>query len=316
MTGKTRLVFVARWARRDMGSSRMRINQLAAHMRRFHAEDYDTRVAYVSREQKLWVKAWVAAQPKGSIYVFSKYAALGWEPEDFERLRRKSRAIFVDYVDLDVKYMVPHGVDGHIATSHIGAHMLRKHQEALKAAGQTVSGDIHVVLHNYDAALDQITLTPPDHLSVVFFGSPAAAATSPEILRQITVLEAGLKPSFDRNVGKLGAFNCHYCVRPAMPDEDDRSFRPFTKGITAAACNSVILTNRQTDDAVELLGEDYPYMLADTSEKTLNDGFGFLKESFDGRPWHDAMERVMALKQKTSHKGIAAQLHTAIQSVN
>ncbi|MBC6436900.1 MAG: hypothetical protein GDA52_01895 [Rhodobacteraceae bacterium] len=166
---KPRLIFVVRWSSRGMGSSIMRVTQLAAHMRRFHGDDYDVRVAYVSRAHKLWVRAWLAAHPRDSIYFCSKYVASGWPPEAFERLRRKAIAVLVDYVDLAVGRMVPFGVDAHIATSFAGTRALQRKQDAMRTAGQKVGGAIHTVLHNYDVALDTLRFTPPRNCRLRFW---------------------------------------------------------------------------------------------------------------------------------------------------
>jgi len=298
-----------------MGSSVMRINQLAGHMRRYYSDQYETRVAYVSRARKIWVKAWIAAQPHDTVYVFSKHVASGWSPEDFDRLRRKSLGILVDYVDLAVRHMVPYGVDAHLATSYAGAAAMQARQDRLRTEGKRTQGGVHVVLHNYDAALDGIAMTPPQELAVAYFGTPGACPVTPHIAPSITVLDAGSKDAFDRNLNRLGQFNCHYCARSDFPDDPDRTYRPFTKGITAAACNAVVLTNRNVDDAVRLLGSDYPYMLDDIEPATLDEGFRFLQETYRGQPWNDALDRVMTLKDRTSHRSVAGMLHNVVRTI-
>ncbi|MBC6436901.1 MAG: hypothetical protein GDA52_01900 [Rhodobacteraceae bacterium] len=105
-------------------------------------------------------------------------------------------------------------------------------------------------------------------------------------------------------------------MRPDYADDPDRSIPPFTKGITAAACNAGILTNRNVDDALDLLGEDYPYMLDDIDDSSLNEGFRYLKDTYGDTPWQEALDRVMELKNRTSHQSIAAQLHSVIQAVS
>ena len=313
---KPRLVFVARRSARKWGSQNMRVHQLARHMQCFHGDVYEVCINFISRRfWKIGSKAWVAMQPRDSIYFISKHVVRAWNSEDLDCLRRKAMAVLVDYVDLEVRHMRPSGVDAHIAASFAGARALQKKQERMRAAGQKVEGSIHTVLHNYDSAIDGLQFPPTPKLSAVFLGAMHNFVTTPQIAPEITVLDAYQRAAFKRNVGRLAQFNCHWCVRPDQGADPDRQVSPFTKGITATACNAVIITNHQVDDALELLGGDYPYMLDSIDAKTLNEGFRRLKETYGGTPWRSALERVMPLKEHTSHQSIAGQLHAVIRGV-
>ncbi|MBF9034962.1 hypothetical protein HKCCE2091_11990 [Rhodobacterales bacterium HKCCE2091] len=308
---RQRLVFLYRWSRRNMGGSQMRVQQLAAHMRRFHGDTYDVRVLPMAAGWKPWSRLWVAAEPAGGVYVFSKNLIAGWRPEDYERLRAKAAAVLIDYVDLKLSHAPVTSVDCHISTSYAGADAIRARLEA-----EGGEGEVATVLHNYDVALDSVPVDPPeDELAMAYLGTPTAAPWTPLIERNTTVLDGSNPTTFNRDVQRIGAFNTHYCVRKRMPDDPLRSFRPFTKGVTAAALGAVVITDRNADDAERLLGSDYPFLLPDNAPETIDDGFRRMRDSFGGPLWRRAQDRIERLRQRTSHEAIARSLHGTIRSV-
>lgn len=294
----------------------MRVTQLSRHIKRYFGDIYDVSLNPLGYGDKFWTKAWIAAQPKGNVYVISKYTIIKWHPEMLDLLRRKAAAILVDYVDLPMDYVPDWGIDCHITTSFAGADGMRARQAELRAAGKKTGGEVATVLHNYDAAIDAVTPDPPtEKLAICYLGRRDFTPTEPEFENEITFLDGSSRAGFERDIARIGAFNCHYCVRSPMQGEHVRSWRPFTKGITAAALNSVIITNRQAHDAETLLGADYPFLVDDIERASLLAGMNHLRDSFGGPEWTRALERVMDLKARSTHRAIAGQLHEAIQSV-
>ncbi|NNV68782.1 MULTISPECIES: hypothetical protein [unclassified Roseobacter] len=302
-----------------MGSSVMRVSQMASHMQRFYGDKFDVVTRPVSNAQKAWTKAWVALEPKNSVYIFSKNAVLGWKSEDLDRLRRKASAILVDYVDLKISEGPTWGVDCHIATSFVGADALRARLARLNKKGRRTSGTVATVLHNYDSALDYVERRHLDQLRIGFLGSSHNSPTTPEFESKITFLDASSRSAFLSSVDQLGQFNCHYCVRPpkadALAGDPDRSYRPFTKGVSAAALGAVVFSNRAVDDVIPLLGDDYPYLADDLSADALNEGIRHLFDSFGGPEWATALDRMEHLRSRTTHHAIATQLSEAIAHV-
>lgn len=293
----------------------MRVIQLSEHMRRFHGGSYDVHHTVVSRSGRALARAWLTTRYPDAIFLFSKWACIGWAPEDFEWIRKRALAVLVDYVDNPIEGLVPYGIDGHIAASYTGADLLRAEQVSKAAAGNKISGAIHVVLHNYDVAIDQIRRgAPTDRLAMAYLGTRQVMQSVPGIDQALTFLDAGSTQAFRENVGRLGAFNCHYGVRNPRGKGGKLRANPFTKGATAAACDAVILTDRMTEDAVAQLGEDYPYLLPDSSIETIQEGLAFLEDSFNGPEWHIAKDYMRRLKDRVSHRSIANQLDRAIRA--
>lgn len=297
-----------------MGSSVMRSQQLAHHMQLHFGAEYDVERVFTSRNIRKIQQKWLGFRYPGAAYVFSKYAAASWKDEDYLNLKKNASAILIDYVDSPVRSLVRQGVDVHISTSLTGARMMRDFIAASKDS--PFDGTVDVVLHNYDAAIRENCVDRDlSGLSLAYLGSRDMTTTTELADGMVTFLDAGSPQAFLRSIEGLGRFNAHYCVRRSVKEDPGRVPKPFTKGVTAAACGAVILTDRGTDDAVDLLGDDYPFLIASNSAAHIDEGLRHMNEAFGERNWDIAVERMRGLHEKTSHRAIARQLHHAIKSV-
>lgn len=87
----------------------------------------------------------------------------------------------------------------------------------------------------------------------------------------------------------------------------ERGYKPFTKGFTAAACNANILVNRDVDDAVEMLGSDYPF-LTDPTPESITETFRLAQDSYGGPIWRDALNRMEVMRATVEPTALARQL--------
>ena len=65
----------------------------------------------------------------------------------------------------------------------------------------------------------------------------------------------------------LPDYNAHWIVRRRGKAHD--GWKPFLKGFVAARCNAVVITGRDDDDALQYLGDDYPFYVRGTDAATL-----------------------------------------------
>ncbi|PWE28770.1 hypothetical protein DDZ14_18780 [Maritimibacter sp. 55A14] len=102
-----------------------------------------------------------------------------------------------------------------------------------------------------------------------YIGDLQNALIPPGISDEVERVDVSYARDFTRSLARIGGFTLHYGVRPLPMSTSPgaRQYKPFTKGFTAAACASNILVNREADDAVALLGDDYPARVAE-SERT------------------------------------------------
>lgn len=299
-----------------MGSSVMRQAQLSKHMKRYFDDVYDVSAAYISSNGKALICNSLHYRFPDATFVFSKMAANIWRSKDFGRLRKRARAILVDYVDAPISRVRISGVDVHLVTSHAGARLWQRHKEALAAKGERVEGRVAVVLHNYDDYLDTIPPAPTfDACRIAYLGDASKTVVTPTVQDMVTFLPAETRDVFERNIGRIGAFNAHFGVRRGRGANEPDVASPFTKGITAAALGAPILTDRGTDDAQELLGADYPFLISDNAPETIDEGLRYMHDAYGGSDWIDALARMADLRNKTTHRAICGQLHEVIQSV-
>lgn len=96
-------------------------------------------------------------------------------------------------------------------------------------------------------------------------------------------------------------FNAHLSVR-RTPRE--RLYKPNAKVSTAAACEAVLVTTRDCA-SLELLGEDYPFYLEGSELPDILEGLEKARALFGGPEWHDALERLRALKDQLAIDRVA-----------
>ncbi len=315
MARRIPVVFLNRYSRRNMGSSVMRVDQLSAHLAAHFGDRYRVSTQYVSNKAKAFQALKLAVRNPNAVYVFSKNAAWGWSGADMRRLRRSARAILVDYVDMPITEMIPHGVDCHLSTTYAGLSKQKEWVEQSAAQGIQIDGQHAPVLHNYDTALDQ--LPPPlpmDEFRMAFFGTPALFPHSPLADRHATLLDGSSPQTFQASLAQIMQFNAHLCVRVGERIDGKWVVKPATKLATAAACGAVVLADRKTPDAVHHLGADYPFLIDDSQPATIDAGLTAMMAAFGTETWALARHRVDAMRANFSHATIAAQLHDAIQS--
>ena len=311
---KQKLIFIDRWSRRKMGSSVMRVQQLSDHMRRFHGNDYDISICYVSKHTRHALALWLRLVHPGAILFFSKFASVVWSPDELEDLRTSMQLTLVDYVDSSASEIIRRGIDIHVACGCESTRLMAEYMDEEHRKGASIHGRVATVLHNYDVAIREgCAKGATTELSLAYLGSRRMTIVTPLVDDMVEFLNASSPAAFAQSVPRLDFFNAHYCLRKTMTEEVGRSANPFTKGITAAACGAVILINRDADDAIALLGEDYPFLTRDSSDAAIDDGLRHLKSAFGAPEWQRALQHLQSLHERTSHKAIAGQLHTAIR---
>lgn len=316
MRSRQKLVFLDRWSTRNMGASVMRAHQLSQHMRQFYGDSYDISVVYVSRSAKNLSRTLLRLRFPGAIVLFSKYAASGWGPDDFELVRKSARATLIDYVDGSLDNVIHRGIDGHIASTFEGARQVKALLMSSASGDDSLTGKVFTVLHNYDSRLDAFVKqgAQSNRMNMCYLGTSYETVITKEVEHAVTFLNGENPAEFERSLRQVGNFNCHFGVRKDRPLTGPNVVKPFTKGATTAACGAPILVNNATDDAVEQLGSDYPYLIKSNNPETIAEGLRHMEESFGGHEWKQAVERMRSLHELTSHRSVATQLHSAIQT--
>ncbi|HET7204882.1 MAG TPA: hypothetical protein VFI92_16095 [Steroidobacteraceae bacterium] len=303
------IVFVFRRSQFRHGSTTMRAHQLCRQVAPHLPAGWRASLSGLPTPgfpllQLLWAKRMKA----GTALFVTKHAAKKLLPETLALLHRRRCVICLDYVDGDLRNMRAEGVDVHLSCSLAGKREMERLQAESRSSGRPITGRVGLLFHNVDSRLLGTGPLPGDRLRSVYFGSMRRAFLPEAVARRIEVLDAGNTQAARRSIARLADYNFHYCVSPAVSFAPRIVRRPFTKGFTAAAVGANVIVNRAVDDAVELLGADYPYLVQDLSEEAVLERLAFATESFGGPEWRLAAERMAELRRLVEPVALARQL--------
>jgi hypothetical protein len=105
-------------------------------------------------------------------------------------------------------------------------------------------------------------------------------------------------------------YSFHYAVRRHR--ELDH-YKPFLKGFTAAHCGAPILIQRDQQEAVRWLGDDYPYLVdPPVSEEQVLDALAEAESDFGGPRWQLAQATMAGIRARTTAQRISEELAAAV----
>lgn len=300
-----KLIFVYRRSGLERGSTQMRAHQLVKLIAP-HIPEIDLDLRKMSTQPELQ-RLWARFVPRGAVLFFTKTAARVLDTRAIDILKSRGCKICLDFVDTSFARLPKQDlrIDAYVSPSISGVKAL-KDRIGLDAP-------IHVVLHSGDSRLyGSQTKVPEDRLRPVYWGKPSNWLHSDAISERVTLLDASTVELATESIKNLPRYNMHYCVRPA---ERRESVVPFTKGANAALLGAPVLVSRDVQDAEELLGADYPYMIEEPTERAALEMLERAKSTFGGAEWQLAKERMTSLAAKVSPNAIAAQMCALIKSV-
>ena len=303
---RTVLIFAYRRSRMDAGSTVMRAHQLARLVTP-HLPEVDIRLSACSRREVLQ-NLWARMLPKGAVVFATKGVVKLLFPSTADILRRRNCVLCLDVVDLEFKLLPGPELQAacYISPSMAGVEILRERLATNFGQGQALPL-ILPILHNADERIYGVRISPQDRARIAYFGNPAYAEIPASVAGQIDVLDGSTSASFSRNLSRITGYNVHYAVRP---DQVEDRIKPFTKGSNAAVLGALVMVNRAVHDAVLLLGEDYPFLLEDTSEPCIRDGLDKVSGSWGGTDWKIAQDRMAEFAKLVSPAAIAGQIRT------
>ena len=303
------IVFVFRRSQFKHGSTTMRAHQLCRQVEPHLPAGWRASLSGLPTPKlPLLQSLWARRMKAGAALFVTKHAAKKLLPETLALLNRRRCIVCIDYVDADLRNMRAEGVDIHLSCSLAGMREMERLQAESHAAGRPIQGRVGLLFHNVDSRLHAIGPLPRDRLRCAYFGSARRAYLPEAVAGRVAVLDAGNTKAAKESIGRLADYNFHYCVSPAVSFAPRIVRRPFTKGFTAAALGANVIVNSAVDDAVDLLGADYPYLVQDISEQAVLERLAFAAESFGGPEWRLATERMAGLRRLVAPEALARQL--------
>lgn len=254
----------------------------------------------------LTFERWLALQ-RPAVFILSKSLAYSLSEEQIDRLRKKAVMVAVDHKDGDLSKINFSQFDLHVASSFSAERGMKKvlSQQTFSGTRKPTCG---LLLQPPDARLPKGHAQPLDALRGIYVGLLGNASIPEEIAEDIESFEVHNNLDMEKVLPLLSGFNFHYAVRPQAPDRLLRSYKPFTKGFTAAALHSNILVNRSVDDALDLLSDDYPYLVSSNTADEVVQMFRYAKDSYGSSEWGRGLRIMGELRSKVAPEAVAHQL--------
>ncbi len=269
----------------------MRGSQLAEIVKTFHGRRYDVRFSPITdsfRSSRLFLT-------KGAAKVVSSDLMSGW--------KASGNTLLVDLVDEKPAEGIMRFADRLVASS------VTAFREYSRLYPET---EVVLVNHHVDPRITRtLTNRSTAESKAGYFGETVNAVLGEEIERVVTPVHIDTSQQGDDSwLHQLSRFDLHYAVRN---ERELDHFKPFLKGFTAAHCRSNIVIQRSQVEAIEWLGDDYPYLvdssgsvpeIVQTVERALSDR--------GTRRWDEALSRMNDIRVRTSPERIAAEFIRAI----
>jgi len=310
MAKRLRVVFLYRAAHARSGAKIMRCDQLSEIARAGLSERFDFRVLQLPKPRFSAAIRDLFDDLDGAIVILLKRAHVTLSDNQLWHLRRKTKALIVDHVDASFDKTSLDFADLHIAASLDGKSGLSR---IIERVSPHSPAPVSLVLHHADPRITWHDHSHAKAANIAYFGLKEHAAIPDACSSAITVHPYSTTADFAPAFQDLGFANTHYAVRPHVIARN--RWKPFTKGITAAAFGANVLVNREVDDALSQLGADYPYLVPDTAAEAVQDGLGRIRRGVGSAEWRYALEIMQSLRARTAPDRIAAQLGHAIARV-
>lgn len=244
---------------------------------------------------------------KGAIVIGLKNFRAALTPHAVEILRANVRGLCIDHLDVPPDQSSFDLFDVHIAASFRSANILKN--TASKHNGSVAVPEIMHVVHHADPRLTPLPKMP-ERFRLGYFGKLSNTYLPDTVNKDVYV------PSYESDKDFVSVFesmrSCplHYCARRPSGRRAvaSRTAKPFTKGFNAAAVGANVLVNRQVDDAIHYLGQDYPFLLDDLSDASLSEGVAYARDAFGGPDWKRGLEVMRSVQARTGPPEVAKQL--------
>lgn len=307
MAKPRKIVFAYRRGQAQMGGKIMRVDQLSQIAAQFlPADAYSVSTVFVPRERHLRQTRELISACADAVVIFHKSAASNMSAEGRHALRKVAAGICVDHLDIVVGPLETGFFDVHIAASRKAEAELVQNLSALAPVPGT---QVRHLRHHADPSLGGQTCSRLRSLKPGYFGLPGNL-DDPSVLPSETIIPDYEPTNLRGFLDALPRANFHFCVRTPFAKEglEILPAKPFTKGFNAAAVRANVLVNRQVHDAAHYLGEDYPFMIADSTATDIHQGFARAKEAFGTSEWTLGLDRMADMAARVAPREVALEL--------
>lgn len=261
-------------AHRHTGSTVMRTFQLKKIIENYGCQKVNIQLAEVSnfRISPLWM-LWIEKFERNSLAIFCKYAIDRVPIYILKNLKARNIKIAVDYIDRGIDSLDIANVDIHIASSS-------RQQEFLKSL--TNAENVVKIAHFGDIDIFKNGCTPPrtKKKSICYLGEIRNLFLPEKYISNVNILpyRGQLTPSL---IQEASQYRFHYCVRPQSQNEDLNFFKPATKVMNCIGFGVIPIISRDQEDAINILGENYPFIIREFSDSEFEKIFTMTECGFE-----------------------------------
>jgi hypothetical protein len=301
-----RIVFAYRRGQIKMGGKFMRVDQLSDIARAHFPENYEITTEFVPRGRYETQTNKFLRACHGAVVIFHKSAASNLEPETRATLRQVAAGICVDHLDIVVGPLEKGFIDVHIAASRVGEAELVRNLPRLAAVPGT---QVRHLRHHADPRLGKTTAARLKSVEPGYFGAAGNVDDLGAFPRNALIPEYD-PADVDGFLSALSQSNLHLCVRTPYTKRSygALSAKPFTKGFSAAMVRANVLVNQQVHDAIHYLGEDYPFMIPESSADAIAAGVNKAESAFGTDEWKRGLDRMADMAARISPAEVAREL--------
>lgn len=307
-----RLMGPAQWVQGSFwsagGSTHMRSTQLRELIRPHLSEDMSVEVDFLDPADPASFRRWAKRQGPG-IYVLGKHIAREITPEQVDTLRSRGGIVGADHVDGNLAKVNLELFDFHIGASLAAMNALRRLVPEHRAY-------VGYLPHHPDPRLSSASFSPLSHFNAAYVGNPLNIVLPEDLKPRVRMFKLARESHMNRVLPHLPNYNFHYCVRPPHAESLRRSYKPFTKGFTAAMCQSNVLVGAATDDAVHFLGQDYPFLVHSMEEREIVRTFEYAESMVGSPEWHTGLDRMKALLAEVAPARLAMYFERIVRDVS
>lgn len=238
-----------------------------------------------------------------SVCILNKSFLINASPREFEVLLLNNNIICLDYIDSLPKQFQINYSHSLIASSYKQKiFFLEKFNNKL----------IKYIPHNVDPRLNKKNIDN-NFLNIGYFGEKDNGLYLDDLSGLVDCYFINTKKNENQNwISNINRYNAHYIIRRF---QDNKVFKPFLKGFTAAHNNSNIIAYINDGDSLHYLGIDYPYLLKDKSLKNVLNMIYYMKESYKSKEWNEGLEIIKDIKFKSSNKFIINEFKDLLSSL-
>lgn len=286
-----RLVFVYRPD--DVQTATMMRGRQLSDLAREAVEDW--RIDYVDND--------VAAGISDTVMIVTRSFLKAATADELAAFRQRGNIVCVDNVDHAARDTLHDQVDVYIASSMV---QFIEYQKIYPAH------EVHLITHHADPEIGDFTV-PSDQARFGYFGELVNAAHQDELTGRVDFHQTNNEVVPDRSwLAQLPRYNVHYAVRQTRRGD---IFKPFTKGFTAARCGANIIVEAREGDARYYVGNDYPFLLRDSSADAVREMIDYVADSFGGPEWNRGLDIMRSVRQRSSREHIGAELRAMLRKL-